>query len=182
MKIGNTEEIAEHLASHQLDVGIVEGHFKKEHQMHIEEFAEDYMVVVTSPNHPLANITETLRITDLEQERWILRERGSGTREAADTVFDCYDMNPSLKSTFGSTQAIKEAVGAGLGISLISIWAIQKELKYGELQILNIKELPFTRKFSVITTSPYQTKAQEVFIHLLHRSKEITELNFKGLN
>lgn len=179
VKIGNTEEIASYMAGHQLDVGIVEGHFKEEDQMLIESFAEDYMVMVAPPQHSLALQKGPIRISNLEQERWVLREKGSGTREASDTVFNHYDLTPSLKTSFGSTQAVKEAVGAGLGISLLSMWAIQKELTYGDLQILHVKEMPFTRKFSIVTISPYKTKAQKVFIDLLHNSKELTDLRVK---
>lgn len=80
--------------------------------------------------------------------------------------------------TFGSTQAVKEAVGAGLVISLLSRWAVQRELRNGDLVMIPVGEMPFIRDFSIVTGSPYQTKAQRVFIVLLHQSKEITELTF----
>lgn len=179
VKIGNTEEIAGYMMRHQLDIGIIEGNFKKKHQMHVEDFAEDYMVVVASPQHPFVMKDEPIKMVELEGERWVLREIGSGTREAADTIFEHHEMTPNLTMNFGSTQAIKEAVGAGLGISLLSRWAIQRELRNGDLQIIDVDGLPFTRKFSIVATSPFQTKAQQVFIELLHCSKEITDLHFK---
>src|SRR5699024_8969333 len=110
-----------------------EGNFKKEHQMYVEDFAEDYMVVAASPQHPLVIKGRPIKMMELEQERWVLREVGSGTREAADTVFERHKITPNLTMSFGSTQAIKEAVGAGLGISLLSRWAIQRELQNGDL-------------------------------------------------
>lgn len=177
--IGNSKEIANYMTHHQLDVGIIESKFQSDNEMHVEEFAEDYMYVVASPQHPLANEKKPIKMVDLQQERWILREVGSGTREAADTVFERYQMVPAFTTNFGSTQAIKEAVQAGLGISLLSRWAIQRELQNENLQIINIVGLPFTRKFTIVTTSPYQTKAQQVFIELLHDSNEITDLSFK---
>nr|WP_275899636.1 LysR family transcriptional regulator [Bacillus piscicola] len=172
--IGNTAEIAGYVMSHQLDIGIVEGHFDKEKQMEVEEFAEDYMVVVASPKHPLVNKRDKVLIKDLEQQRWILRETGSGTREATEKVFERYDISPASIMSFGSTQPIKEAVEAGLGISLLSQWAIQKELRNGDLQILNVKGLPFTRQFSIVTASPFKTKSLQVFIDLLRHNKELT--------
>lgn len=63
---------------------------------------------------------------------------------------------------FSSTQSIKEALIAGLGISLLSKWAIQKELKYGELVVLNQSELPFQRDFSLLTNTKYETKALQL--------------------
>lgn len=175
--IGNTKDIANYMVEHQLDIGIIEGHSEKDLQMHIEDFAEDFMVVVASPEHLLVN--KRLKIIDLEDDRWILREKGSGTREASDKVFEQKNINPDFTMTFGSTQAIKEAVRAGLGVSLLSRWAIQTELNNGDLQVLDVEGLPFTRRFSIVTTSEFQTKAQQVFIELLHSSKEITDFDYE---
>lgn len=170
--IGNTSEIADLVATHQLDVGIVEGHFKDQ-QLRVEEFAEDYMVVVASPNHILAK-KRGVEILDLEKVTWIVREKGSGTREATEKVFHRFKLSPAKLMNFSSTQPIKEAVEAGLGISLLSRWAIQKELRNGDLNIINIKGLPFSRKFSIVTKSPFQTKALEVFLGLLRNNKMLT--------
>lgn len=172
--IGNTAKIADLIMHYQLDVGIVEGHFKNEKQLKIEEFAEDYMVIVASPDHPLAKETKEVTVKDLEHQTWILRELGSGTREAAEKVFQRYDITPADILNFSSTQSIKVAIEEGLGISLISKWAIQKELKNGDLAVIDVKELPLTRRFSIVTSSPFQTKALQVFIELLRHNKELT--------
>nr|GGG80866.1 LysR family transcriptional regulator [Virgibacillus oceani] len=175
--IGNTTEIAELVTSHQLDVGIVEGKFKQQ-QLKEDKFAEDHMVVVASPYHELAN-KERVQLDDLEDVTWIIREQGSGTREATDNMFHSLGITPKKVMNFGSTQPIKEGVEAGLGISLLSKWAIQKELRNEELKMLHVKGLPFKRQFSIITTSPFQTKALEVFIDLLHHNKPLTTFNSK---
>lgn len=175
--IGNTSEIADLVATHQLDVGIVEGHFKDQHLM-VEEFAEDYMVVVAPANHPLTT-KEKVNIHDLEHETWIVREQGSGTREATEKMFHRFELAPGKLMNFGSTQPIKEAVEAGLGVSLLSQWAIQKELNHGVLKIIPLKGLPFTRQFSIVTKSPFQTKALEVFIRLLRHNRALTTLDDK---
>src|SRR5690625_1527056 len=177
--IGNSKEITNHVMSHQLDVGIIEGHFTNQDQMHVEAFAEDDMVVVASPNHPLVKHKPT-SILELTQEKWVLREVGSGTREAADAVFERHKTKPDIIMNFGSTQAIKEAVMSGLGISLLSKWAIQREIQNEDLSMIHVNDLPFKRKFSIITASSFQTKAQQVFIELLHNSKEITDINFNS--
>lgn len=175
--IGNTKEIANYIADHQLDVGITEGYYANEEQLYIDNFAEDAMVIVVAADHALAKTRNPIKLSALQEERWLLREKGSGTREATDKVFKKFNMLPDQTMTFGSTQAIKEAVQADLGISFLSKWAIQRELRSGDLYTVPVEGLPFTRQFSIVTASPYQTKAQEVFVELLHSSKEIT--NFK---
>ncbi len=160
--IGNTEKIAELVRNHQLDVGIIEGQIKKDKQMTIQDFAEDHMVIIVSTKHPInqKNVTKE----ELEKQTWILREEGSGTREAGENVFKQLQISPENIMTFGSTQAIKVAVEAGLGISFLSRLVVQKELIQGTLKIVELPGLPFTRQFSIITNSPFQTKALQEFI------------------
>lgn len=161
--IANTKEIAELVANHQLDVGIVEGHYKEKNLI-VEKLAEDSMVIVASSKHPILNKK------DLEKETWIVREPGSGTREAQESFFQKFNIVPKKLMEFGSTQLIKESVEAGLGISLLSNWTIQKELLLDSLKIIDIKGLPINREFSVITRTPFQTKALEVFLNLLREN------------
>ncbi|MBS4174635.1 LysR family transcriptional regulator [Bacillus sp. FJAT-49736] len=169
--IANTKEIAELVANHQLDVGIVEGHLKEKNLI-VEQLAKDSMFIVTSVHHPLGK-KEEVSFQDIAKETWIVRESGSGTREAQEAMFQKFNISPSKLMEFGSTQLIKESVEAGLGISLLSNWTIQKELQLKSLKILEIKGLPITREFSVIIRTPFQTKALEVFIELLRENKFI---------
>ncbi|MDN4606244.1 LysR family transcriptional regulator [Sporosarcina highlanderae] len=173
--IGNTATIADLVASHQLDIGIVEGKFNAG-KLIVEDFAEDAMVIVSSADHPLARIERSLEVVDLEQETWIVREHGSGTREAMDKLFKQHGISPTNYMYFSSTQPIKESVEAGLGISLLSHWSLKKELKNGDLRMINVNGLPFPRKFSIVTNTPFQTKALEVFIDILRTNKLLTTL------
>lgn len=172
--IGNTAEIAELMMSRQLDVGIVEGRFKEHPQLTTQAFALDRMMIVASNKHPLTTQSDSIEWAELEKQTWIIREEGSGTREAADAVFRKFKIAPEHPIQFSSTQSIKEAVEAGLGISLLSEWAVQKEVRHHELVSLTVEGLPFVRPFSVVTSSPYQTKALQVFLELLLTDQELT--------
>lgn len=174
--IGNTAKIAHLVASHQLDIGIVEGYFN-EVDLVEEVFAEDHMVVVSSPEHRLAQVKGQVYMSDLEKETWIVREQGSGTREATEKIFRHFESVPRKCMYFSSTQPIKESVEAGLGISILSKWAVQKELRHGDLTIIEIDDLPLVRTFSMLTKSKFQTKALEVFIDFLRNHKRLTTLS-----
>lgn len=167
ISIGNTRDIAEFVLKHQMDVGIVEGDFRHD-KLVIEPFAEDAMFIVASPDIPLAQ-KEKITPQDLENERWIVREVGSGTRTAAENMFTAINISPEKMMEFGSIQLIKESVEAGLGITLLSQWAIRKELAMGSLKVIRVDGLPFTRKFSIITSSPYRTKALDTFLEYIRR-------------
>lgn len=169
--IGNTAKIADLVATHQLDIGIVEGHFNRK-EIISEEFAEDEMVIVASSENKLLD-KEEIELSDLVKETWVVRERGSGTREATEKFFQKFDIAPFRLMHFSSTQSIKESVAAGLGITLLSKWAVQKEVKYGDLKIIPIKGLPFIREFSIITKSPFKTNTLEIFMKLLRDSSQL---------
>lgn len=172
--IGNTAKIAGLVESHQLDIGIVEGNFKNQGLIQ-EVFAEDEMIIVASPNHHLAhmkNIGEGV----LSEQTWVVRETGSGTREATEKLFSKCNISPKRLMHYSSTQPIKESVEAGLGISLFSKWAVQKELRYGDLTVVDHRRLPLKRSFSFVRQSPFQTKTLEVFIELLRDSRGLTTL------
>ncbi|MFD2368764.1 LysR family transcriptional regulator [Brevibacillus sp. GCM10020057] len=164
--IHNSAVIAEQVANRQLDVGIVEGEYVDD-KMCIEPFADDRMYLIASAHHPLA-AREKVEAAELEGETWIVREAGSGTREAAEKMFRQLNITPAKRMEFGSTQVIKESVEAGLGISLLSYWAIRKERKLGTLCTLKVPGTPVTRHFSLLTkANEFHTKALDIFMDLI---------------
>ncbi|MFD1426665.1 LysR family transcriptional regulator [Kroppenstedtia sanguinis] len=170
--IGNTTEIAESVAARHLDVGIVEGDFNHE-RLNTESFADDRMYIIVAEDHPLA-AQKSVTVSDLKKENWIVREQGSGTREATEKMFKKLGFTPDHLMEFGSTQLIKESVEAGLGISFLSSWAVRKEESLGTICLLKMAGTPIPRKFTWITQdTPFQMKALEVFIAQLHQLDQI---------
>jgi DNA-binding transcriptional LysR family regulator len=118
----------------------------------VERLIQDELAVIVSSLHPWAKKKE-VSIFDVAKEPFILREEGSGTRQIIEKYFNkhgisTHDMKVSM--VLGSTQAIKEAVECGVGISIVSRWAARKENKYGSLKLLSLKEEKFLRDFSLI--------------------------------
>lgn len=164
--IANTQEIVHLVKSYQLDVGIIEGDLN-ETKLHTEPFAKDEMLLFISPKHPLSQ-KKNVSMVDLQNETWIVREIGSGTREAAEKLFDVSQIRPKHMMEFGSNQVIKESVEAGLGITLLSKSAVRKEQKLGTLIALEIDGLPLVRNFSIITKpTKFQPRSVDVFLQLL---------------
>lgn len=160
--IGNTAHIVELVKNNQLDIGIVEGHVKESRALTIEAFAEDEMVVVGAAD-------SQTDFTDLAEQLWVCREPGSGTREAAEVVFRQLGIMPDRMLTFSSTQAIKQAVESGLGLTILSKLAIQKEIEYRTLKVIEVEGLPHKRTFSTVSISAFQTKALQEFLRLLYK-------------
>ncbi|MDP4549992.1 LysR substrate-binding domain-containing protein [Alkalihalobacillus macyae] len=160
--IGNSTEIGDLVYSHQLDVGIIEGDYPAR-DMKVDDFTEDEMVIVGAPSHG-----QVENGSILENEMWIVREAGSGTREATEKMWKQLEITPANTMAFGSTQLIKESVEAGIGISFLSRWTIRKELELGSLVVLTIPDFTYTRTFSILMRSPFQTKVLEVFLEHIH--------------
>lgn len=120
-------------------------------------FRKNPLVVVAPANHHLAG--RRVRLSSLGQERWLLREPGSGTRMAAEQHFTKLDFKPQVAMSLGSNEAIKHAVAAGLGISVLSALAVESNLGISQtaaalrspaLTILDVSGFPLRRFWSVV--------------------------------
>lgn len=172
VQIGNTRDIAKAIISHEIDVGIVEGEISQK-KIYIKTVSTDQMYIVAGGKYPIYYNKEVTR-RQVEQENWIVREEGSGTRDATEKLFQSLQIRPTRLMEFGSTQLIKEAVEAGLGVSYLSELTIKKERLLGTIQLLNVKGTPIKRNFSVITESPeLHTKSMNLFIELIENYLKI---------
>ncbi|MFC4077032.1 LysR family transcriptional regulator [Salinithrix halophila] len=166
--IHNTKRIGEGVVRREMDIGIVEGELSHP-QLEMKPVADDELVLVVPSNHPLAEQKE-VKASELRGERWILREPGSGTREAADRLFRGAELTPDTILEFGSTQVIKESVETGLGIAVLSSWSIRKELLLGTLCSLRVQDVPMRRHFYTLTrATSFRTKAMDLFLAFLRQ-------------
>lgn len=175
--IGNTEVIAEHALMNRIDIGLVEGPVKPANLV-ITPFLEDELILIVPPNHRFASKSE-VDVSELENEVFIVREAGSGTRFALTEILHSLQIHPRRDIQFGSTQAIKEAVEVGLGVSFISKWGIQKELKLKTLSALRVKGHSLVREFSVLWKKDrFQSRAMLEFSKLTLSPKFIVTVKY----
>ena len=149
--IGNMQKVIELLNSGNINIGFVEGDVKR-HKMFSEKLVSDELLVIVPSYHQWAQRKE-ISATELIGEPFIFREAGSSTRQTIEKFLSRHgittqDMKVSM--VLGSTEAIKDAVENGLGISIISQWAARKENKYGILHLINLKEEKIVRNFSLL--------------------------------
>jgi LysR family transcriptional regulator, transcriptional activator of the cysJI operon len=149
--VSNSRRVIELLNSGNIDLGLVEGDVSRQ-KMVVKRLLSDELVLIVPPEHHWAKKHE-VSIADLVKEPFILREPGSGTRQMMEKYLGRHGItlhDLKISAILGSTEAIKDAVGNGLGISIISRWAARKEVKYGTLHLLHIKEEKMARDFSLI--------------------------------
>ncbi|WP_031536767.1 MULTISPECIES: LysR family transcriptional regulator [unclassified Bacillus (in: firmicutes)] len=149
ISIRNSNRIIDQLLHGEIDLGIIDSHLKHHPHLSITPFKEDELVIIVSKNHRFASLS-SIELKYLYDETWILREEGSGTREVVNQFFQNQNFDPPSVRSFGSTQIIKESVEADLGISIVSKYAVQKEMFMDTLSILRIKNVPIIRYFSFI--------------------------------
>ncbi|MFZ5632197.1 MAG: LysR family transcriptional regulator [Bacillota bacterium] len=164
--VGNTELIHERTREGTIDIGLVEG-VVEDTQLNIKTFLPDELVLVAPVLHPLAAKTSVSR-EDLKECVFVIREEGSGTRLAVEEFFQKAGFRPEKIITLGSTQAIKEAVEAGLGITILSKWCLRKELLLGSLKLLRIKGVEIPRWFFLIQLKDkFQSRACDEFVKFI---------------
>ena len=152
--IGNTAAICDAVAAFELDVGLIEGPC---HQaaLAVTPWHQDEMVVVTSPDSAWARMSlagERVPMRTLREGVWLVRELGSGTREATDQ-----SLLPHLRSyrrsiELGSSEAIKHAAEAGMGVACLSSWVVSDALEAGRL-------------CRIATTLPRQLRQSHLVVH-----------------
>jgi DNA-binding transcriptional LysR family regulator len=156
MLVGNTKRVVEFLNGGNIDIGLVEGDVARQ-KMIVDKLAADELVLIVSPLHPWAK-KKNISIVEITKEPFIFREEGSGTRQVIEKYLGKYRITPQdmmISMVLGSTEAIKESVKNGMGIAIVSRWAVRKELKYETLKPLSFKEEAMLREFSLI----FQKKA-----------------------
>lgn len=164
--IGNTEEIIQGVKGNTLDLGLVEGHVATT-DLIVIPFMKDEMILIAAAGHPLSSI-RIAETTLLQNQVWVLRESGSGTRAFSDQFIRHAGLVPKRSYVFNSSQGVKEAVAAGLGIAILSRWVVRKELESGEISEISIKGSRLDRDFSLIRNKDHAaTMAVNVFIQKL---------------
>ena len=147
LRESNTEDIVNMVENNDIDLGIVEGSVNNKNLV-VEECKMDHLVVIMPNDHVLAGETR-LSVTDFVSYPFISREHGSGTQEVITNYVEQYGNGEGLNICFelSSPEAIKGAVEAGMGISIVSRSTIIKELKLGTLTAVELKpslERPFS--------------------------------------
>lgn len=164
VNIGNTEYVHEHARENSIDIGLVEG-MVEDPQLETTKFLDDELILIVSKNHPLAGVSiNPNRMADeLKDVPFIIREEGSGTRLAVEKALEKLNFKPLNTITLGSTQAIKEAVEANLGVTMLSKWTLRKELKLGSIKPIRCCDATKRGFYLLLHKDKFQSRATTEF-------------------
>jgi DNA-binding transcriptional LysR family regulator len=149
--VANTTDVVAAAANFEIDVGLIEGPCH-DVALQAEPWMRDEMVVVSAAHHPLAqeNAQKKLTLKSLRETHWLLREPGSGTREVVENLLLPHLHQLQSAGEFSSSEAIKHAVAAGLGVTCLSKLVVADLLENGKLVELQTTLPTFSRNFYLI--------------------------------
>ena len=175
LEIANTQVIQQKLRENALDVALTEGFVeigeaKNElDDLEAEIFHWDELVAVVPPGHRLLK-EKGLTAAQFCAEPFLMRETGSGTREVVERALAQQKVVVHPTMSLGSTEAIKRAVSAGLGVAIISRLALSTELAAGLLQVVAISNLRIERPLHIVRLrGKSESEAARAFFKLLPR-------------
>jgi DNA-binding transcriptional LysR family regulator len=154
---GDSGDVVEMVINSRVEIGFI-GRPAQDGRLECQPVWSDELVLVAGEGSPLGE-RKSLKIEDILDEPFILREKGSGTRTILEDYLKKHGAIPLSRFTtayeLGSSEAVKEAVIAGLGISILSIHAVKRELKSGLIRRIPLEFPRIQRSFYMITRKQF---------------------------
>lgn len=149
LRIANSRLIEEQVRANEIDLGVVGGHGLAPDEECLAAGVLDELVLIVPPDHPWARLRR-LDPARLGQERFLTREEGSATRAVTEHALLHARVKIGRTMELGHTEAIKQAVMAGLGVAFVSVYTVRGELETGRLHQVRLRGLAIKRHFHVI--------------------------------
>ena len=181
MQMLNREKILERLGEN-LDDLYVFGQPPENLDVEYQPFLANPLVVVAPRNHPLVG-EKKIPFQRLAEEHFIIREAGSGTRMATERLFEQHGIPIRVRLELGNNEAIKQAIIAGLGISVLSAHTLVLDNASGEFNILDVEGFPLQRHwYAVYPTGKQLSIVARTFLdYLLNEGERLGNIDASGM-
>ena len=146
LEVTNREHILERMTQNMDDLYII-GKPPHSDRLEFQPYLPNPLVVIASRDHPLAG-RENIRLSELTEQPFLIRERGSGTRIATEQVFKLAGAQMNVRMELGNNESIKQGVQAGLGLSVLSLHTITGG-DLNDLVILDVEGFPVSWRWYV---------------------------------
>lgn len=148
LEVTNREELVEQLQENIPDMAIM-GTPPDNMELTAQAFMQNPLVIIARPDHPLAQMSR-IPLSRLEEETFILRESGSGTRNAVERFFKERKVKLNTSMEMSRNEAIKHAVMAGLGLGIVSLHTLEFELALNRIAILSVEGFPIMKEWYLV--------------------------------
>lgn len=171
IEVHDTAHVVEAVEAGHADLGIT-GATVRGARAVFEEIGTDELVLIAAPGSPLAK-RKGVRLADLADEAWVMRESGSGTRQVAERLVADHGLEAEelrVVVELGTGEAVVSAVEGGLGISIVSRRVVEKALALGTVSEVSAIGMPATRPFFLVMPKGTPTRAAAAFREHLARA------------
>ncbi|UUM32579.1 LysR substrate-binding domain-containing protein [Vibrio japonicus] len=148
LNVRSTDSVIQGVLDYKYDLGIIEGRCD-DNRIHHEVWCRDHLTVVAAAHHPFAK-QATVRLAQLEQARWVLREHGSGTRKTFDSSIHHLIEDLDVWREYEHVPVIRTMVENGQYLSCLPYLDVERFIDNGQLVALNVPELSMERTLSFI--------------------------------
>jgi len=148
LDVTNRESLLKHLNENTVDM-VIMGQPPENMDISATAFLDNPLVVIAPKDHALSG-QKSIPLSVLQQETFIMREHGSGTRIAMERFFEQSGYSISSVMEMSSNEAINQAVEAGLGLGIVSRHTLELELALGRLEILDVESFPIMRHWYLV--------------------------------
>jgi DNA-binding transcriptional LysR family regulator len=167
LDITNRESLRRQLEFNEPDL-VIMGQPPLDLDTESEIFMENPLVMIAPPDHPLASERD-IPLQQFENEHFVVRETGSGTRSAIERFFNEHGVTFHTGIEMSSNEAIKQAVEAGLGLGIVSIHTLELELATDTLVMLDVEDFPILRHWHLVhRTGKRLSPPAEAFRQFVH--------------
>jgi DNA-binding transcriptional LysR family regulator len=149
LKVTNRESIIERMHANEDDLYIMGQAPEDELDVEAFPFAPNPLVVMAPRNHPLVG-KKNITLEEIAKQPFIIREPGSGIRDATLRTFEAKGLRPQIRMELGSNEAIKHAIVGGLGLSVLSLHTLTLEGTDGPVAILDVEGFPILRNWYIV--------------------------------
>ena len=149
LKVSNRDRIIERINANEDDLYIMGQAPADQSEVEAFPFAPNPLVLMAPRNHPLVG-KKNIKLSQIIDEPFILREPGSGIRDATLRMFDEFGRRPHVRMELGSNEAIKHAIVGGLGLSVLSLHTLALEGTDGPVAILDVEGMPIMRQWYLV--------------------------------
>lgn len=148
LKVTDRNEVKDLLRNNLCDLAVF-SELPDELDLESVDFLSNQLMMASSPHHPLAK-QKDIDFKILGKYAFLIREPGSGTRLVMQRLFDQYNISPNIVMELGTNEAVKQAIMAGIGISLISKYSLTLEQELGKISVLDVKDLPYKNNWKMV--------------------------------
>ncbi len=172
LAITNTQTVIRRIIDREFDLGMAGSVVDLEGLASVP-YVDDEIVVIASPEHELASRSR-VTAADLGEQRFILRESGSATRQSAEDCLASHKVNVRVVMELGSNEALKRAVAAGLGLGMVSKFSAAPDIKGGFITTLPIEDWSCHRPLTVFyRMDQHLPAAQRAFLRFLQEERPL---------